>query len=75
MSGLQRITTGGNIGALRAFGKGFVLRNAFRGKPFGSLRPRSSGIGADENKVRFSPYDCSGRGPVWDRGRFVVGQI
>ena len=75
MSGLQRITTGGNIGALRAFGKGFVLRNAFRGKPFGSLRPRSSGIGADENKVRFSPYDCSGRGPKRDRGRFVVGQI
>ena len=24
---------------------------------------------------RFSPYDCSGRGPVWGRGRFVVGQI
>lgn len=69
MSGLRRITGWGNNGALRAFGKGFVLRNAFRGRPIGSLRPRSSGIGADENKARFSPYDCSGRGPVWGRGR------
>ena len=73
MSGLQRITTGGNIGALRAFGKGFVLRNAFRGKPFGSLRPRSSGIGADENKVRFSHYDCSGRGPPLGSRSFCCG--
>ena len=55
MSGLRRITGWGNIGALRAFGKGFVLRNAFRGKPIGSLRPRSSGIKADDNKVRFAP--------------------
>ncbi len=90
MSGLRRITGWGNNGALRAFGKGFVLRSAFRGKPVGSLRPRSSGIGAEGDKVRFarfgwglsrrrvwcfSPYDCCGRGPVWDRGRFVVGQI
>ena len=75
MSALRRITGWGNNGALRAFGKGFVLRIAFRGKPVGSLRPRSSGIGADENKVRFAPCDCSGCGPVWDRGCFVVGQI
>ena len=32
-----------------------MLRNAFRGKPIGSLRPRFSGIKADENKVRFAP--------------------
>lgn len=49
MSGLRRITGWGNNGALRAFGKGFVLRNAFSGKPIGPLRPRSSGIGAGEN--------------------------
>ena len=55
MSGLRRITAGGNNGALRAFGKGLVLRNAFRGKPIGSLRPRSSGIGAEEIKVRCAP--------------------
>ena len=55
MSGLRRITGwGGDNGALRAFGKGLVLRNAFRGKPVGPLRPRSSGIGADENIVRFA---------------------
>ena len=35
MSGLRWITCWGNKGALRAFGKGFVLRNAFRGKPIG----------------------------------------
>ena len=54
MSGLRRITGWGNIGALRAFGKGFVLRNAFRGKPIGPLRPRSSGIKAEGNKARFA---------------------
>ena len=75
MSGLRRITGWGYNGALRAFGKGFVLRNAFRGRPIGSLRPRSSGIKAEGNKARFAPYSCDGRGPVWDRGRFVVGQI
>ena len=48
MSGLRRITGWGNNGALRAFGKGFVLRNAFRGRPIGSLRPRSSGIKAEK---------------------------
>ena len=54
MSGLQWITAGGINGALRAFGKGFVLRNAFRGKPIGPLRPRSSGIKAEGNKARFA---------------------
>ena len=33
-----------------------MLRNAFRGKPIGSLRPRSSGIGAEENWVRFARF-------------------
>ncbi len=55
MSGLRRITGWGNIGALRAFGKGFVLRNAFRGKPIGSLRPRSSGIGLKRLKCASRP--------------------
>ena len=32
-----------------------MLRNAFRGKPIGPLRPRSSGIKADDNKARFAP--------------------
>ena len=60
MSGLRWITYWGNNGALRAFGKGFVLWNAFRGKPIGSLRPRFSGIKAEENKVRFAPnVECS----------------
>ena len=62
MSGLQWITAGGINGALRAFGKGFVLRNAFRGKPVGSLRPRSSGIGAEGTKVRFAPNVGCGEG-------------
>ena len=39
-----------------------MLRNAFRGKPVGSLRPRSSGIKADENKVRFAPNVECGEG-------------
>ena len=50
MSGLRRITGWEKDGALRAFGKGFVLRNAFRGKPIGSLRPQLSGIGAEGKK-------------------------
>lgn len=62
MSGLRRITGWGNNGALRAFEKGFVLRNAFRGKPIGFLRPRFSGIKADENKVRFAPNVECGEG-------------
>ena len=62
MSGLQWITAGGINGALRAFGKGFVLRNAFRGKPVGSLCPRSSGIGAEGIKVRFSSNAECGEG-------------
>ena len=33
-----------------------MLRNAFGGKPIGSLRPRSSGIKADENKVRYARF-------------------
>ena len=45
------------------------------GNPSGPFVLSLQGLGADENKVRFSPYDCSGRGPVWDRGCFVVGQI
>ena len=62
MSGLRWITCWGNKGALRAFGKGFVLRNAFRGKPIGFLRPRFSGIKADEKKVRFVPNVECGEG-------------
>ena len=62
MSGLRRITGWGNNGALRAFGRGFVLRNAFRGKPVGSLRPRSSGIGAEGIKVRFASNAECGEG-------------
>ena len=62
MSGLRWITCWGNKGALRAFGKGFVLRNAFRGKPIGSLRPRSSGIKAEGIKVRFAPNAECGEG-------------
>ena len=62
MFGLRRITGWGNIGALRAFGKGFVLRNAFRGKPVGPLRPRSSGIGAEGIKVRFASNAECGEG-------------
>ena len=31
-----------------------MLRNAFRGKPVGSLYPRSSGIKAEGNKARFA---------------------
>ncbi len=62
MSGLQWITAGGINGALRAFGKGFVLRNAFRVKPVGSLCPRSSGIGAEGIKVRFSSNAECGEG-------------
>ena len=62
MSGLRRITDWWNNGALRAFGKGFVLRNAFRGKPVGSFRPRSSvnqplgegGAWGDVQKTEFS---------------------
>ena len=57
---------GGDNGALRAFGKGFVLRNAFRGRPIGSLRPRSSGIGAGENWVRFVRFGWGlSRWRVW----------
>ena len=32
-----------------------MLRNAFRGKPIGSLRPQSSGIKAEEKMVCFAP--------------------
>ena len=39
-----------------------MLRNAFRGKPIGSLRPRSSGIGAEGIKVRFAPNVECGEG-------------
>ena len=45
MFGLRRITGWGNIGALRAFGKGFVLRNAFRGKPIGPFVLGLLGLG------------------------------
>ena len=44
----------GNNGALRAFGKGFVLRSAFRGKPIGSFRPR------------FTADQPLGEGGAWD---------
>ena len=69
MSGLRRITGWGNNVALRAFWMESV--------PAARLALRASRL-IDRDRDAFggfSPYDCSGRGPVWDRDRFVEGQI
>ena len=54
MSGLRWITCWGNKGALRAFGKGFVLRNAFRGKPIGPFVLGLQGLGLKGIMARFA---------------------
>ena len=43
-----------------------MLRNAFRGKPIGSFRPRSAGIKAEGIKVRFARFGWGlSRRRVW----------
>ena len=68
MSGLRRITAGEKIARFAHF-DGVCPGGAFGASRFASYR---SGLRC---MWRFRPCDCSGRGPVWGRGRFVVGQI
>ena len=69
MSGLRRITAGGIMVRFARFGWRSVP--AVR-EVISRFAPYRLGLRCI---WRFSPYDCSGRGPVWGRGRFVVGQI
>lgn len=69
MSGLRRITGWGEGWCASRVLDGVCLGGAFGASRLASYR---SGLRC---MWRFLTYDCSGRGPVWDRGCFVVGQI
>ena len=62
MSGLQRIAAGGIMARFARLERASCCGMHSEGKPVGSLRPRSSGIKADENKVRFAPNVECGEG-------------